>query len=220
VALLSLPIVRMRDNTVNLSSLQQLNTATPAARPGGHIQCYFLADRRLYQTCHIQDPDHPHRLAAVTFEREFFSFFRRMDDATKLVAMLTKLSRRGDDKAAVTFTPKGYVLWVHESNAVLVPSQGQPQRHLQAPPVGPAFCHVVTSVDDCRFCSISVPDINQPLPGIAYRNSLYSIYKQDGSGENVLALASKLAQRGDETLLVMKGGDYVLGVKEPIGYLS
>lgn len=205
---------------MNLSSLQQLSTDPPATSPGGHIQCYFLADRRLYQTCHIQDPEHPHRLAAVTFEREFFSFFRRIDDPAKLVSMLTKLNRRGDTKAAVTLTPKGYVLWVHESHAMPVPPQGQPQRYLQAPPVGPAFCHLALDLNDCRFCTISVPDINQPLPGIAYRNSLYSIYKQDASGDNVLALASKLAQRGDETLLVVKNDQYVLAVKEPIGYLS
>lgn len=200
------------------SSLNPLDSLAPLTdHPEDSIECKFLFKRQIYRACHIQVPDVPQRLPAVTCDGQYYSFFKVIPDPEKLVAVMARLSKR-EQQVAVTNTSRGYGLWVYEPQAIYSPPSQNPGHTIQLVR-GPAPCHVVVGAGAYRYCSFVVPDVEKPMAGIEYRHSLYSIYKQDELAEMVIPLAGKLNQRGDETVLTMAADQYILAVKEPTGFL-
>lgn len=196
--------------TSQLDSLASL-----ADSPSHAIECKFLFDRDLYTPCHVQVPDVGHRLSAVYVDNQFYSFFKVVNDPAKALEILARLGKR-DDKVALTLTKQGYAIWAHETNAQYSPPSRQPA-HRISPVFGPKTCLLLTERRAYDLCQISVPDVTKPLAAIAYRNRYYSIFKQDRDAAKIIDIAAKLARRGDDTLLTLADGDYLLGLLEPNG---
>ncbi|MCD8486740.1 MAG: hypothetical protein LRZ84_08360 [Desertifilum sp.] len=78
----------------------------------------MLVSRSQYQPCHIRVPDLKHKLPAVQFEGAYYSLFRIEPDFKLALERIQALKQR-NDKALVTPSPKGYVLWVLEPEAYL-----------------------------------------------------------------------------------------------------
>jgi len=78
----------------------------------------ILTSRNLYQPCHIRVPDLKQRLAAIQFEDAYYSLFRIETDLNRAIERIQQLSQRSD-KAVITPSPRGYIIWVLEPEAQL-----------------------------------------------------------------------------------------------------
>jgi hypothetical protein len=189
--------------------------AALADSPVHAIECKLLFDRDLYTPCHIWVDDVGHRLSAVYVDNQFYSFFKVVPNPNKLLDIVARLGKR-DDKAAITLTRQGYVLWAYEPQAQYAPPSRQPNHRIY-PVFGPNNCLLIIDPQTCQPCQIQVPDVSQPLEALAYRNRYYSVFKQDTDAAKLLEIAAKLARRGDDTLITITGGVYRLGLLEPNG---
>lgn len=66
-----------------------------------------------YQICRVKVPRLKQRLFAILVNGEFYSFFRTEKTKNKLLEVMTKLNYRLE-KAVITKTEKGYVIWNFE----------------------------------------------------------------------------------------------------------
>lgn len=73
----------------------------------------IIESRSRYRPCHIAVPDLEQPVAAILVDSEFYSFFKAVKDAEKVLAIAAKLGDSGD-MTVITKTPKGYVIWVRE----------------------------------------------------------------------------------------------------------
>lgn len=176
----------------------------------------LLASRDAYTTCHVQVPDVPDRLPAITFGGGFFSFFRSLGDPVKALGHLLKLSGRGD-RVAVTFHPKGYGLWIYEPDGVLAKASPRLQERVVLPALSPPACWVIGGRQPgYRTCSLKVPDLADVVPGLVRDNGHYfSVYRREQDADRTLKVATRLVQRGDEVVLLIGKSKYVVCVHEP-----
>jgi hypothetical protein len=71
-----------------------------------------------YCTCHICVPDSDERMAAIIFNKQYYSFFKSVKDREKALSVVAKLQEKDND-ALIVKTPKGYAIWVLEPTAYL-----------------------------------------------------------------------------------------------------
>lgn len=174
----------------------------------------LLAQRDDYTTCHIFIPEDGHRLPAIALDGNFYSFFRSLDDPTKVLTILRKLSAKGD-ATVMTPTRRGYAIWVHEPAAVLTSPKGKPSRNLP-PSFGPANCWVISDRQPgYRTCTLDVPDLPDAVPGLANGQKLFSLYRQEKEADTTLKLGARLSQRGDEIVILVAQQTYALCIYEP-----
>ena len=76
----------------------------------------ILEFRSQYQSCRIRVPDLELPVAAILVDREYYSFFKAVQEASKVLAIVAKLGNRGDS-TAITKTASGYAIWVIEPEA-------------------------------------------------------------------------------------------------------
>jgi hypothetical protein len=194
--------------------ISQLDSLSSLVSQHAHaIECKFLPNRDRYQPCHILAPDVDHRLSAIYVDNQFYSFFKVIADAQKLLDVIGRLGKR-DDKVAVTQIKRGFAVWVHEPGARYAPPARIPNHKIQ-PVFGPKACLVVTEAEAYRFCRIQVPDITKPLEAISYRGNYYSIFKQEGDARSLIDIAVKLTQRGDDILIALASEPNILALAEP-----
>ena len=79
----------------------------------------ILEFRSQYQSCRIRVPDLEQPVAAILVDREYYSFFKVLQEAQKVLAIVAKLRNRGD-KTVITKTASGYAIWVIEPEAYVV----------------------------------------------------------------------------------------------------
>jgi hypothetical protein len=174
----------------------------------------LLSQREDYVTYHIHLHDDPHRLPAIALDGRFYSFFRALDHPDKAINLLVKLSARGD-QTVLTPTRQGYAVWVYESTGhVALPlNQKMPRRLL--PTLSPADCWVIRdNQPGYRLCTLKVPDLPDAVPGLANGLKLYSLYRRETDAANLLKLAARLAQRGDELVILKRPDGLVLYIYE------
>jgi hypothetical protein len=198
-----------------LSPLDSLSTIT--AQHAHAIECKFLLERQLYQSCHMLSPDVDHRLPAIYVDNQFYSFFKVLPDPQKVLDVIVRLGKR-DDKVAVTLTKRGFAVWAHEPGGRYAPPSQNPGRAMQ-PVFGPKACLVVTEADAYNICQVQVPDMAEPLQAISYRDRYYSIFKQEPEARKLVEMAAKLTQRGDDILITLGSSAYILALLEPNGKL-
>ncbi|MGL5065513.1 MAG: hypothetical protein ACRC62_36550, partial [Microcoleus sp.] len=75
--------------------------------------------RSQYQSCRIRVPDLEQPMAAILVDREYYSFFKAVKEAEKVLAIVAKLGSSGD-ATAITKTASGYAIWVREPEAIAV----------------------------------------------------------------------------------------------------
>lgn len=76
----------------------------------------ILEFRSQYQSCRIRVPDLEQSVAAILVDRQYYSFFKALKEAEKVLAIVAKLGNRGDS-TAITKTASGYAIWVIEPEA-------------------------------------------------------------------------------------------------------
>ena len=82
----------------------------------------ILESRSQYQSCRVRVPDLELPVAAILVDREYYSFFKAVKEAEKVLAIVAKLGNRGDS-TAITKTGSGYAIWVIEPESdVVLPS--------------------------------------------------------------------------------------------------
>lgn len=174
----------------------------------------LFTSRDGYTTGHIYIPEEDHRLSAIAFDNQYYSFFRALNDPTKALGILMKLTARGD-QVALTPTSRGYALWVHEPDALPALPVGIAPRVL--PPIfGPADCWVMSDRQPgYRTCSLRVPDLRDAVPGLTNEQKLYSLYRRESSPDAAIRLAARLTQRGDESILLVSTAGYAICIYEP-----
>lgn len=83
----------------------------------------ILEFRSQYQSCRIRVPDLELPVAAILVDCEYYSFFKAVQEPSKVLAIVAKLANRGDS-TVITKTASGYAIWVREPEveAVVKPS--------------------------------------------------------------------------------------------------
>ena len=76
----------------------------------------ILESRSQYQSCRVRVPDLELPVAAILVDREYYSFFKAAQEASKVLTIVAKLGNRGDS-TAITKTASGYAIWVIEPEA-------------------------------------------------------------------------------------------------------
>lgn len=76
----------------------------------------ILESRNQYQTCRIKVPHLKQRLLAIGVNGEYYSFFRAEKTREKVQEIMAKIGHRVQ-KAVLTKTEKGYVIWTWEPEA-------------------------------------------------------------------------------------------------------
>lgn len=185
---------------------------TPAELPLQPVK--LLAQRDDYTTCHVFVPEDGHRLPAIALDGNFYSFFRSLHDPDKVLSILQKLSAKGEP-TVMTPTQRGYAIWVYEPSAVLTSPQGKSPRNLP-PSFGPANCWIISDRQPgYRTCTLDVPDLPDPVPGLANGQKLFSLYRREKDADITLKLGSRLSQRGDEIVILVAQQTYALCIYEP-----
>lgn len=177
------------------------------------IYCKFLTNRVSYVPCHVQVPDVPQRLSAIALDGRFYSFFKVINEAQKLLSVISRLGKQ-DDEVAVTPTPRGYILWVYEPQATYAPPFHAPHHSLK-PAFGPPPCLILSEPSSYSRCTLIVPDIAKPITGLVHAGKYYSIFRQETNAANSMTLTAKLTQRQDETLMVIEPDGFILAIREP-----
>ena len=79
----------------------------------------ILELRSQYESCRIRVPDLEQPVAAILVDREYYSFFKAVKEAEKVLAIVSKLGNRGDS-TAITKTANGYAISVIEPESDVV----------------------------------------------------------------------------------------------------
>jgi hypothetical protein len=185
---------------------------SPSFTSAHAVYCKFLLERSTYVACHIRVPDVPQRISAIALDGRFYSFFRAIPEAQKAIAIATRLGKR-DDEIAMTLTRRGYGIWVNEPQANYAPP-AKDLRHSLKPAFGPSACLILGDASSYSRCSLKVPDLSQTVAGISYGGRYYSVFRQVKDAAEAIAIAAKLAQRGDETLMTLTPEGMALAVRE------
>jgi hypothetical protein len=194
-----------------------LNTQNPIAS-----SIKFIESRDQYHSCHIRVSDSERCLAAIFFNRAYYSFFKFEKDPNRASQIATRLNRRGDT-SVITETPKGYAIWILEPEAK--PSQPvqavySDSRKPQRSPQPKQPYNILTSRSEYRPCHIRVPDLDKPLAAIAFNGNYYSLFKVVEDVQQAKQLIIRLSHRGDATVITKSVKGYGLWVLEPEGYLD
>ncbi|HEY9622899.1 MAG TPA: hypothetical protein V6C78_21255 [Crinalium sp.] len=179
---------------------------------------YVLIARNRYSSCHVLVPEMEKPLAAICLADHYYSFFTTVTDSRRALGIAVKLSYLGD-RAVITKIPKGYAIWVWETEMQLFGQSGRAGLNVvRSPKVAP--CKVLVSREQYRALEIQVPDLDQPLSSIQFEGNYYSIFRVETDATKILELVAKITQRGDEMVITKadKGG-FALCVLEPEGYL-
>jgi hypothetical protein len=192
--------------------LPVISSSTPPQTSRALQPIKLLSQREQYTTCHIQVPDEPERMAAIALNGRYYSFFRRCHQVHKALGLMMKLGGRGD-AVAVTSTRRGYVLWLHEPDAIAPTTRTS----TILPSLEPADCWVISDRQpQYRSCNLRVPDLPDTIPGLTDGQRCYSLYRREEDGDAALKLAARLTQRGDEVIIVVVAGQgHILCVREP-----
>jgi hypothetical protein len=93
-------------------------TAMPTVMPTDRSpQSYrILHDRHQYHPCHLILVDEDHPSAGIEVEGQYYSFFRVVNDESRLTQLVNRLASK-QSQIIVTTIPKGFAIWIHESDA-------------------------------------------------------------------------------------------------------
>ncbi len=188
----------------------QLPVQAPNVPPLSPI---ILQSRNEYRPCHIYLPDSGDRVAAISVNGVYYSFFRVEKTENHALRVCTKLSQRGY-VPILTKISKGLAIWTLESNAQLVltdtVSDVTPASTNQEPPY-----KILVSDSQYKICSIRVPDLKNQLIAIAFEGKYYSLFKTVDDVQQAVQIVKKLSHQGGEVVITKSAKGYGLWVFEP-----
>jgi hypothetical protein len=181
----------------------------------------ILRSRSQYRSCHIRVPDSEQCLAAICLDQSYYSFFKFEKDQNRASQVAGRLNHRGD-VSIITETPKGYAIWILETEAKLAQSLRAKYSVTDPPERSPQqqSYSILTSRSQYRPCHIRVPDLEKPLAAIAFNGNYYSLFKVVEDVQQAKQIIAKLSHRGDSTVITKSLKGYGLWVLEPEGYIA
>ena len=168
-----------------------------------------LLCREQYVTCRIVLPDESKPLPAIRLGERYYSFFRTVTQASQALSLVTKLCYTGNCVVLVKIT-KGYSLWVEEPDAF-----PQSFSKLMDYKPEPAFSRVLVTQEQFQTCSLNVPDLDKSIPGIAFQQRYYSVFRKEPSAEAVIQIVAQLSVRNDESVLLANQQFWTICIAEP-----
>jgi len=197
-------------------SVQPNLFTNPSDSPELPVPCLLLASKEQYVPCHLRVSDSPERLSAILHAGQYYSLFRSIPEADKVLEMVVKLGRR-HHQTAITRSPQGYLIWTHEPDAVLAAQSGRPPKVMSTFPA--AHCLVLTRSTGQKPCYLQVPDSPERLLGIMVRiqqqQRFYSLLRQDSNLANLLEKVAELTRWGEEIAVVPTRTGHAICVLEP-----
>lgn len=170
--------------------------------------------RQQYHACHVTLPDSPQRVAAIRVNNAYYSFFKTAPTQAQIFNVAIKLQDRGE-RVVITKTPKGFALWVLELDAQpIAPPQRAARQSIDLQAV------VLDSHHQYQPCQVRVPDLDQRLAAIAFKNSYYSLFKTVDGRDEALRIKIKLDRQGDEVVITKAVNGYSVWILEPDAYLD
>ena len=189
------------------------NTSDSPEQP---IPCLLLASKEQYVPCHLRVSDSPERLSAILHGDQYYSLFRSIPEADKALEMVVKLGR-SSHQTVITRSPQGYLIWVHEPDAVLAVQSGRPSKVMST--FSAAHCLVLTRSTGQKPCYLKVPDSAERLLGIRVsiqqQQRFNSLLRQDANLANLLERVAELTRWGEEIAIVPTRTGHAICVLEP-----
>ena len=177
----------------------------------------IFENRSQYQSCHIFVPDQDSRLPAVFVQGQYYSFFKMVKDRYQAIDISARLAQRGD-KTVITKAAKGYAVWVLEPEAQLhTPVKPVTSAPVAAQPSRSRF-KLLESREQYHPCHVRVPDLEQRLAAVLVDGSYYSLLKVAKDEAQAMELASRLVNRGNDTVVIKNFKGYTVWVVEPDAY--
>lgn len=190
-------------------------SANPSDALEQPVYCLLLASKEQYLTCHVRLADSPERLSAIRHGAQYYSLFRPIPAADRLLELVVKLGHRHHN-TAITQSAQGYLVWVHEQDAVLAAPEGRSPRILPTFPA--AHCLILTQTTPQQPCYLRVPDLSEQIAGIAVnvqqQPRLYSLLRQNASLAKLLEVGAELTRWGEEIAVLPTKAGYALCVLE------
>ena len=197
------------------SYLMQPSVQLPDVYP---VLPVILQSRDQYRLCHIYLPDSGDRMAAITINNLYYSFFRVEKTEKRAREVCTKLSQRGYSPV-LTKIPKGLAIWTLEPNAQLVSADSITSSASVSTDQALTY-RLLVSGSQYSFCNIRVPDLKKQLTAIAFENRYYSLFKTVDDIPQAVQIVKKFSHRGSETVITQNAKGYGLWVLEPDAYLD
>ena len=177
------------------------------------VACKLLTYKGQYSTCHIKVPDVEVKLPAIKIDGQYYSLFRRFDQAAATLAALEKLAHNGDDLALMQQDNGGYVMWALEADAQEFKAPRQAGRPW--PTHGPATCLMLGDAHQYHQCYVQVPDLALPMVAIHYEDRFYSVYQSALAEIAALDLATRLTGRGNASAIASTPKGFAVCLWEP-----
>lgn len=185
---------------------------TPTETPSQNPSILILESRDRYRSCHIRVPDAEERLAAISIDNQYYSFFKIEKNEKRALEIADRLCHRGE-AIAITRNPKGYAIWVQETEAR--PSTPIKPEQPAIPPSTNTPCKILASRSQYQTCHIRVPDLDKRLAAIFFDCHYYSLFKVVDEVQQALQIVRRLSYRGEETVITKTEKGYGLWILEP-----
>ncbi|MEB3214241.1 MAG: hypothetical protein VKL39_23030 [Leptolyngbyaceae bacterium] len=212
------------------------NSPTPENDECSRLNQYaevVLSSREMYKSCHIETPDHPLAIAAITVNENFYSLLKVAKNETDAIEILERLEERGD-RAAVTIIPKGYAIWVFEPSAM--PLQRHHASNLESshpensshsgvlllsedhPPQTSEVSHIsyqiLTSRRQYTVGKALIRGLDRPVPVVYFQQQCYSLFKTIQDIKQTAQVVKQISGRGKQVVITRKDQGYGIWVLE------
>ncbi|NEQ50223.1 MAG: hypothetical protein F6K11_08845 [Leptolyngbya sp. SIO3F4] len=177
------------------------------------VACKLLTYKGQYSTCQIKVPDVDAKLTAIKIDGQYYSLFRRFDDAETAMKALKKLAKKGDELALTQQKHNQYVMWAVESEAQEF--KGPRKQGLDWPTYGPATCLMLGDAKQYHQCYVQVPDVAEAMIAVHHNEEFYSVYEPGLEASEALGLAAKLTGRGNKSAIASTPKGYAVCLWEP-----
>ncbi len=198
-------------------------SSTPAtSQMTQSIDCKFLFSREQFLFRHIRVPDVAERLSAIVHNGQYYSLFKTVLSAKDGLKFAIKASMKGNE-VAITQAGKRYILWVHETDAVLAPPDRETDSYqivdqlamkttkkFSPDTFSSATCLIFTHPETCQFCNIQVSGNLDKIPGLRHDNRLYRLVQREPDATKALASIAERACRGIELAIVPIRNSYAI----------
>ncbi|MEM9483377.1 MAG: hypothetical protein AAGA83_06760 [Cyanobacteria bacterium P01_F01_bin.116] len=175
--------------------------------------CKLLTYKGQYNTCHIKVPDVDSKLPAIKIDTQYYSLFRRFENADDAMKALNKLAQKGDELALFKQGHESYMMWALELDAQEF--KGPRKKSLAWPTHGPALCLMLGNAQQYHQCYVQVPDVAELMVAVQHEDSFYSVLQPGLTSTEALELAAKLTWRGNRSAIASTAKGYAVCVWEP-----
>ena len=194
---------------------------------------YVLTSRSSYKSCHILTGDHEFRLPAIQFEGIFYSLFKVEDSEDSAVKTLKKLHSRGEVTIA-TVIPKGYAIWILESEAIAIPTahddhQGidsisqpstrrpssiHPKQRSEQVKDTPDRYQILTSHKQYVMGKAYIRGLDRPVSVVYFKGQYYYLFKTVQDIKQTAQIVKKIAVQGNRTVVTRIPRGYGIWILE------